>query len=140
MHSAEPSQKCKIHPTGTLCMLVSMQEGHHNYCLFNPKTNSIYILHSCSFKIEESVWPSHCSSTLCSTQEPLALPSILFSNFLSHKEDQEISDETNNYLGIPGEKYPEGFPTNAQVISLHNKNSLPPKSESPVLLEPDSSL
>ncbi|MBW0475229.1 hypothetical protein O181_014944 [Austropuccinia psidii MF-1] len=50
MNSPKAWCNSKINPTGTLRMLFRIQDRNHNYFLFDPKTNSIYISHDCIFK------------------------------------------------------------------------------------------
>ncbi|MBW0473609.1 hypothetical protein O181_013324 [Austropuccinia psidii MF-1] len=106
MNYLKPKCKSKINPTCTLCMLVGIQEGHHNYCLFDPKTGSTYISHNCVFKNKESFWPSHSSSTPTLAQEPLLLPLITLFNFSLQNNNQDLDDKSENVLSVPGRNFP----------------------------------
>ncbi|MBW0478349.1 hypothetical protein O181_018064 [Austropuccinia psidii MF-1] len=107
MSSPKARWKSKIDPTGILCMLVGIQEGHHNYRLFDPITGSIYISHNCVFKNKEAFWPSHSSPTPVLVQEPLLLPSLPLFNVSLH--------ENRNY--------PEGTVANSQATPFRTTTS-----------------
>ncbi|MBW0461308.1 hypothetical protein O181_001023 [Austropuccinia psidii MF-1] len=106
MNSPKPRQKSKVSPTGILCMLVGIQEGHHNYCLFDPKTNSIYISHDCIFKDKEAFWPSHSPYSPTLAQELFLLPSMPSFNPLPNV--QESANDPDSVLFVPEENDSEG--------------------------------
>ncbi|MBW0478647.1 hypothetical protein O181_018362 [Austropuccinia psidii MF-1] len=83
-------------------MLAGIQEGHHNYCLFDPETGSIYISHNCIFKNKEAFLPSHSSFTPTLAQEPLLLPLIPLFNFSLHNNNQDFNDKSENDLSVLG--------------------------------------
>ncbi|MBW0553237.1 hypothetical protein O181_092952 [Austropuccinia psidii MF-1] len=83
-------------------MLIGIREGHHNHRLFDPKTNSIYISNDCIFKDKEAFWPSHSSSALVTSKDPLLLPSMPAFDF-SFQNYQNPADESENDLSVPGE-------------------------------------
>ncbi|MBW0574550.1 hypothetical protein O181_114265 [Austropuccinia psidii MF-1] len=119
MNSPKPWHKLKINPTGTLCMLVGIQEGHHNYRLFDPKTGSIYISHDFIFKDKEAFWPSHSLSPSSSVQEPLFLPSIPLSNYSSEAIEEPIhAGRPRNEFSAPVGACPEDILTNSQTAPI----------------------
>ncbi|MBW0526793.1 hypothetical protein O181_066508 [Austropuccinia psidii MF-1] len=119
MNSPKPRRKSKINPTGTLCILVGIQEGHRNYWLFNPKTGYIHISHDCIFKDKEAFWPTHSLMLSPSVQEPLLLPSMPLFNFSS-----DGSAQFHREPDISEEAFPEGTLAKPQATPIHT--STPP--------------
>ncbi|MBW0516785.1 hypothetical protein O181_056500 [Austropuccinia psidii MF-1] len=118
MNSPKPRRKSKIGPTGTLCMLVGIQEGHRNYRLFDAKTGYIHISHHCIFKDEEAFCIAHSLTLSPSVQEPLLLPSIPLFNFSSDGSAQFRAREPD----ISEEAFPEGTPAKPQATPTHTSN------------------
>ncbi|MBW0481868.1 hypothetical protein O181_021583 [Austropuccinia psidii MF-1] len=134
-------------PLSTLCMLVGIQEAHHNYCFFEPNTNSVYVSHDCILKDKEAFWPSHSTPAL-----PLLLPSIPAFD-LSFQNYQIPAEESKNVLSVPGEgssgdisEYPEVIPIRNTTSPLYNLkpprplggDSVPPLPDQPESNLPDT--
>ncbi|MBW0555708.1 hypothetical protein O181_095423 [Austropuccinia psidii MF-1] len=135
MNSPKPRRKSKVSPTGVLCMLVGIEEGHHNYCLFDPKTNSIYISHDCIFKDEEAFWPSHSPYSPTLAQELFLLPSIPSFNPLP--DVQESINVPDNVLFVPEENDSEGTSAIPHAAPILDTTSPSPNLQVPI--EADSS-
>ncbi|MBW0533586.1 hypothetical protein O181_073301 [Austropuccinia psidii MF-1] len=125
-----------IAPLSILCMLVGIQEGHHDYRLFDPKTNSIYISHDCIFKNEEDFWPSHSSCLPTFVQEPLLLPST--SPFNTFSNIPNVADKPESVLFIPEENPSVDASINPQATPIRGATSPPPNLQIP--FEADSSI
>ncbi|MBW0535983.1 hypothetical protein O181_075698 [Austropuccinia psidii MF-1] len=136
MNYPKPRRKSKINPTGILCMLFGIQEGHHNYRLFDPKTNSIYISHDCIFKNKEAFWPSHSSCSPTFVQEPLLLPST--SPFNTFSNIPNVADEPESVLFIPEENPSVDASISPQATPIWDATSPPPNLQIP--FEADSSI
>ncbi|MBW0567510.1 hypothetical protein O181_107225 [Austropuccinia psidii MF-1] len=104
-------------------MLFSIQEGHHNYCLFDPITGSLYISHDCVFKNKEAFWPSHSSSTPTLVQEPLLLPSLPFFDFFLQKNNQDLANKYENVLSVPEGNFPGDSSRSPYATPILNTSS-----------------
>ncbi|MBW0476878.1 hypothetical protein O181_016593 [Austropuccinia psidii MF-1] len=138
INSPKAQRESKINPTGTLCMLVGIQEGHHNYCLFDHKANSIHISHDCIFKDKEDFWPSHSASALITSKEPFILPSIPAFDF-SFQNHQNPANKSKNILLVPGEDSSGDISENPEVILICDTASPSYDLEPPMPLEGESS-
>ncbi|MBW0469148.1 hypothetical protein O181_008863 [Austropuccinia psidii MF-1] len=137
MNSPKAWRKSKINPTGIVCMLVGIQEGHHSYCLFDPKTKSIYISHDCIFKDREAFWPSHSTSALVTSKDPLLLPSIP-AFYFSFQNYQIPAGKSKNVLSVPGEGSSGDISANPEVIPIQDTTSPSYDLKPPTQLGEDS--
>ncbi|MBW0504162.1 hypothetical protein O181_043877 [Austropuccinia psidii MF-1] len=137
MNSPKALHKSKINPTGTLFMLVRIQEGCHNYCLFVSKNNSIYISNDCIFRDKEAFWPSDSASALITSKEPLLLPSIPTFD-LPLKSHQNNAGESKDILCVPWEGCSGDISANPEVIPICNTTSTLYNLKPPMPLGGDS--
>ncbi|MBW0500487.1 hypothetical protein O181_040202 [Austropuccinia psidii MF-1] len=130
MNSPKPRRKSKVSPTGVLCMLVGIQEGHHNYRLFDPRTNSMYISHDCIFKDKEAFWTSHSPYSPTLVQELFLLPSM--PSFNPFPSVQESSNDPDNVLFVPEENNSEGALAIPQAAPILDTTSPSPNLQVPI--------
>ncbi|MBW0500808.1 hypothetical protein O181_040523 [Austropuccinia psidii MF-1] len=117
-------------------MLVGIQDGHHNYRLFDPITGSICISHDCVFKNKEAFWPSHSSSTPAFVQEPLLLPSLPLFDVSLHKNSQDLAYESENILSVLEGNCTEGTLANPQATPIRTTTPPIPSGEDAPLTSP----
>ncbi|MBW0464817.1 hypothetical protein O181_004532 [Austropuccinia psidii MF-1] len=48
-------------------MLIGIEDGHKNLCLFETKSKNIYITHDCLFLDSGAFWPEYCSNCTSSS-------------------------------------------------------------------------
>ncbi|MBW0531222.1 hypothetical protein O181_070937 [Austropuccinia psidii MF-1] len=142
MHISKERQTSKVNPMGVLCMLVGLTKTHQNYCLFNPLTKKIYVLHDCNFLDGEVFWPNFFSSTpscLCfpSSADPLlncALNSPVAAPALESFESATISgaSETTPVTELAYDEIA------APVLSPSFFSPHVPSPTSPIVQEEDS--
>ncbi|MBW0567263.1 hypothetical protein O181_106978 [Austropuccinia psidii MF-1] len=119
-------------------MLIGIEEGHKNICLFEPKSKNIYITNDCIFLDSEGFRPKFVSN--CSSSSNIT-------KFLSNKPATEGSSKSpfslvaQNKSGTKGTHYPpclddSPFLEVPQIIQLleeeqscpEDNNSLPPQN------------
>ncbi|MBW0477421.1 hypothetical protein O181_017136 [Austropuccinia psidii MF-1] len=123
MNNPKLWQKSKVKPIGALCVLVEIQEHHHNYQLFDPAGKKILMSHYCHFIDDEAFWPTHPFPS----QIPLFIPSIALFNSCNAVEEKPDS------LGHLLSALPDDLAKDSVAAPIHSNHQytslLPPIEE-----------